>query len=163
MIKLEKILRDVKKYLYDEVNLVGLEKENYEWYCDENALNPKHKPNRMEYIKELLKEFKDNLIGLSEEYNDLYSDIIEEVEDYDDEWEYQEYIAKELSHRISNPFTDTYNYMWEPISDAMVEMGYGMDILKHMDITVGHKLVFAFYIQGNDAPLPWAHALDCIA
>ena len=163
MINMKKILMDIKKYLHDEVKINGLERENYEWYCDENALNPKHKPNRMEYIKELLKEFRDNLIGLSEEYNNLYSDIIEDVEDYDDEWEYQEYIAKELCHRISNPFANTYNYMWEPISDALVEMGYDVDIFGELNATVGQKLVLAFYLQGNDAPLSWSDASACIA
>ena len=164
MIKLQKIIKDVRWFLNAQVDLGKMESENYKWYCEENLLNPKHRPSRQKYVEELMGEFTETLRHISADFNNEYSDIIDEVEDYDDEWEYLEYIAKNLSHRLANPFNDTWTYMWEPIVDAMREIGLSdTGVLKDVDASVGEKLVLAFYIQGNDGPLPWAYIHDCIA
>lgn len=177
---IREILGNVKEYLQNEVRIDGELKDMLEWFCEENGHDIKKKESRFIYIDHLANNFYHNIrmseheygdFTLAQDYQNAYDDIASEVEedslyyaDEIDEREMNEAIAHRIADELNNPFANEWDYEWVPICQALDAIGLKefSDISKISDATNGQKLVIAYYILGNDGPLPWAAAEYCI-
>ena len=161
---LKELVREIYAYLVREIKPGRELEENFEWYCEEYNLNPNHKPSRQQYAKFIMEAFVENMKGIAKDFQYDFEETKDDIISYDEDDDINEFIAKELSETLDNPFFNTYNYEWEPIVMALDNIGIQeTSALHNIRANVGQKILLAFYIQGNDGPLSWAYILDAIS
>jgi hypothetical protein len=177
---LSEICSNILDYFRQEIRKGGELEEMFEWFCDEEGHDINDKRSKVTYIERLMSNFRDNMTmipqwngsySLAQEIQDEYDMAVESLEEYSvdieediDEQDYCDTLANVLSDRLDNPWQNTYNYEWEPITMALDAIGFKNEtsLNKIEGATNGQMFVMAYYILGTDGTLPLAWASYCV-
>lgn len=177
---LKQISANILKYFKQEIRKGGELEEMFEWFCEEEGYDKDDKKSKVAYVERLMSNFSANMTmipvwngnySLAQELQDEYDSAVEGLEDYTfdtdeemDEQDYYDSLADVLSDNLDNPWMNTYNYEWEPITMALDAIGFKDEtsLNKIKGATNGQMLVMAFYILGTDGSLPWAWVSYCV-